>query len=104
MVFEIKTKRYGTKTVFIDDEDWPHVKAHTWRIKREKQSNTLIIVAKKHTGLNRTHQLRLDQFVLKIEKMSWRNAFIIHKDENDMNCRKENLRFFGKKRGVIYED
>lgn len=103
MVFEIKSKKYGMKRVFIDDEDWPRVKEYTWSIKRAKPSTALIIVAQKHLGMNRTRRLRLDQFVLKIEKMSWQNAFIIHKDENDMNCRKENLRFFGKKEGVVYE-
>ena len=102
MVFKVTSKKYGAKMVFIDDEDWARVKEYTWSIKREKPSTTLIIVAQKQLGMNRTRQIRLDQFVLKIEKMSWRNAFIIHKDENDMNCRKENLRFFGKKEGVIY--
>lgn len=102
MVFVVASKKYGAKTVFIDDEDWPRVKEYTWSIKREKPSTALIVVAKKYVGMNQTRQIRLDQFVLKIEKMSWRNAFIIHKDENNMNCRKENLRFFGKKEGVVY--
>ena len=90
MVFWITKRGTGTQAVIIDDEDWPRVKEYTWRIRRERPNGDLRVF----TRLS-TREIRLDQFILKIEKMP-RLADIIHKDDNMLNSRKENLLYIGQ--------
>lgn len=96
MVFWITKKGLGTQAVAVDDEDWPRVQNYTWYIRREKPNLDLRVFTRiPADGLKHTTELRLDQFILGIEKMP-RLADIIHKDDNLLNCRKENLLFIGQ--------
>lgn len=89
MVFWITKRGMGTQAIIIDDEDWPRVKEYTWRIRRERPTGDLRVF----TRLS-TREIRLDQFILKIEKMP-RLADIIRKDDNLLDFRKENLLYIG---------
>lgn len=96
MVFWITKKGIGTQAVTIDDEDWPRVKEYTWHIRRERPCLDLRVFTRIAVkGQEHTTELRLDQLILGIKKMP-RLADIIHKDDNMLNSRKENLLYIGQ--------
>ncbi len=95
MVFIVKSKRFGDQVVTIDDCDREKVAEYHWSVRCEKSTLNLLIVSRVHVGFKKTTEVRLDQLILGITKMP-RLADILHRDDNPMNFRKDNLRYFGK--------
>jgi hypothetical protein len=84
MRFIVNSKKYGRKTVLIDDEDWEKVSKYTWSIHKHRQTFYVSTSITKGDGTNT--KLRLHRFLMPGVRM------VDHIDGNGLNNQKRNLR------------
>lgn len=99
MVFVVKSRKYGNKTVIIDDEDWPRVSEYTWHYAPEKKGRDAFIFTSVWGGPGgKKKQLKLQRFIMRHIP---ERTDVGHFDENSLNNKKENLRLYKTYNGQI---
>lgn len=84
----IKSKKYGERTVYIDDEDYDLVKNHVWRLLHQPDSKTEYAM----TNIKKNRPIVTIRMHILI--MGARQGMVIdHIDGDGLNNRKRNLRF-----------
>lgn len=83
----LSTKRFGEKTVYFDDEDWPILKDYVWHIQKDKGN----FYVRCNIWVNgRRKSPKMHRMVMGISHKP--KPHIDHIDRNGLNNRKSNLR------------
>ncbi len=83
--FEIVSKKHGTFTVLVDDEDFERVTAHIWCISKRKSHRTCYVMRREKKFNGKWTTQRLHNFITG-------QLGIDHKDGDGLNNQKSNLR------------
>lgn len=89
-VFLIISKKYGTKEVFVDDNDFEIASRFNWYLNKVPNSNKFYAV-KEHTrgDSGKRRKITLHKFVMGKLNDGYE---IDHVDNNGLNCQRNNLR------------
>lgn len=89
MEIKIKSRSYGEKIFFIDEEDYEKVSKKKWRLKKSSSKNTeKFYVISQTNGVFPPKTIRLHRYILNCPE----DKIVDHKDGDTLNCKKENLR------------
>lgn len=99
--FQIHSKSYGTKTVYVDDEDFNKVAYRPWNISTDRKRHTCYargyVKKIKVNGKTRDETLAMHRFIMNCPK----DRVIDHIDGNGLNNQKSNLRICTQKQNML---
>lgn len=87
MELQIETKRFGIKTVLLDDADYDLIKGYVWHIQYDKGN----FYARCNIRVNgKTKSLKMHRIIMRVANSD--NPHVDHINENGLDNRRSNLR------------
>jgi len=83
------SKKFGTLTILVDDEDFDRVKNYPWGVLKCVTSDVLYVKARRVDICNPRRYVSLHRFILGVDDPK---IFVDHKNGNGLDNRRENLR------------